>query len=147
MKTVEWKFRDASTQYPELKNYKNQRVLTPEHIYNDFKFLFQHRVNEIFVVFWLDAENKVMGYEKITEGILHASLAHPREVFRGAIVATSCFIIVAHNHPSGNLEPSKEDIELTKKLVEGGKILDISVHDHIIFTDDSFYSMSENRII
>ena len=74
-------------------------------------------------------------------------MVHPREVFRGAIVATCANIIIAHNHPSGNLEPSKEDISITKKLVEAGKIIDISVLDHIIFTDDGFTSFEERRLI
>jgi DNA repair protein RadC len=74
-------------------------------------------------------------------------LVHPREVFRGAIVATCANIILAHNHPSGNLEPSREDISITKKLVEAGKIVDISVLDHIIFGDDGYTSFVEKRLI
>jgi len=74
-------------------------------------------------------------------------LVHPREVFRGAIVATCANIILAHNHPSGNLEPSREDISITQKLVEAGKIVDISVLDHIIFGDDGYTSFVEKRLI
>ncbi len=69
------------------------------------------------------------------------------EVFRGAIVATCSSIIIAHHHPSGNLEPSREDISITKKLVEAGKIVDISVLDNIIFTDNGFTSFVEQRFI
>lgn len=72
---------------------------------------------------------------------------HPREVFRGAIVATCASVILAHNHPSGNLDPSNEDISITKRLSEAGKILDINVIDHLIFTDDGFTSFVEQRII
>lgn len=74
-------------------------------------------------------------------------MVHPREVFRGAIVATCANIILAHNHPSGNLEPSREDISITQKLVEAGKIVDISVLDHIIFGDDGYTSFVEKRLI
>ncbi|MBK8944103.1 MAG: JAB domain-containing protein [Ignavibacteriae bacterium] len=97
--------------------------------------------------FWLSSSNKVIGFEVISEGLLNSSLVHPREVFRGAIVATCANIIIAHNHPSGNLEPSREDINITKKLVEAGKIVDISVLDHVIFTDNGFTSLVEERII
>jgi DNA repair protein RadC len=89
--------------------------------------LFDEQVKERFIVFWLNSANIVQGFEIISEGTLNSSVVHPREVFRGAIVATCANIIVAHNHPSGNSEASNEDIVLTKKLVEAGKIVDIQV--------------------
>jgi DNA repair protein RadC len=91
--------------------------------------LFDGQVKERFVVFWLSSSNQVTGFEVISEGLLNSSLVHPREVFRGSIVATSANIILAHNHPSGNLVPSNEDLKITKKLVEAGKIIDIAVFD------------------
>jgi DNA repair protein RadC len=109
--------------------------------------LFDGEVKERFITFWLNSANVVTGFEVISEGILNASVVHPREVFRGAIVATCANIIVAHNHPSGNTEPSNEDIVLTKKLVEAGKIIDITVFDHIIFAEDTYTSFVEKRLI
>ena len=97
-------------------------------------------------MFWLSSSNVVTGFEIISEGLLNSSLVHPREVFRGAIVATCANIILAHNHPSGNPDPSSEDIAITRKLVEAGKILDISVFDHIIF-GDSITSFVERKLI
>jgi len=88
-----------------------------------------------------------MGFEIITEGILNASIVHAREVFRGAILQSCANIIVAHNHPSGNMECSTEDISLTKKLVEAGKIIDIAVFDHIIFGDGTYTSFVERKLI
>ncbi len=98
-------------------------------------------------MFWLNCANVVQGFEIISEGTLNSSAVNIREVFRGAIVATCANIIVAHNHPSGNNEPSQEDITLTRKLVEAGKIIDISVFDHIIFAEDSYTSFVERRLI
>ncbi len=89
----------------------------------------------------------VTGFEIVSEGILNASVVHPREVFRGAIVSSSANIIVAHNHPSGNPEPSNEDINLTKKLVEAGKIIEISLFDHIIFAEGTYTSFVEKRLM
>jgi DNA repair protein RadC len=109
--------------------------------------LFEGEVRERFVVFWLNSANIVTGFEVISEGSLNSSLVHPREVFRGAIVATCANIILAHNHPSGNLEPSKEDLSITQKLVDAGKLIEISVFDHIIFTDDAYTSFVEKRLI
>jgi DNA repair protein RadC len=108
--------------------------------------LFDGQVKERFVVFWLSSSNQVTGFEVISEGLLNSSLVHPREVFRGSIVATSANIILAHNHPSGNLVPSNEDLKITKKLVEAGKIIDIAVFDHIIF-GDGYTSMIERGLI
>ena len=88
-----------------------------------------------------------MGYEIITEGLLNSSLVHPREVFRGAIVATCASVILMHNHPSNNLEPSREDISITKQIVEAGKIIGIPVHDHIIFTNESYTSLTERGLM
>ena len=78
---------------------------------------------------------------------MNSSLCHPREVFRGAIVSTCASIIIAHNHPSGNIEPSQEDISITKQLVESGKIVGIPVHDHIIFADSTYTSLAERGLI
>ena len=98
-------------------------------------------------MFWLNSANVVTGFEIVSEGTLNSSVVHPREVFRGAIIATCANIIIAHNHPSGNLEPSQEDISITKKLVEAGKIIEITVFDHIIFADNSYTSFVEKRLI
>jgi len=89
----------------------------------------------------------MIGFEIITEGILNSSLVHPREIFRGAIVATCASIIIAHNHPSGNPEPSSEDIQITKQVTEAGKIIGIPLHDHIIFTEEAFTSFAERGLI
>jgi DNA repair protein RadC len=89
----------------------------------------------------------VAGFEIISEGILNASVVHPREVFRGAIVATCASIILAHNHPSGNIEPSTEDISITKQLVDAGKIIDIRVFDHIVFGETSYMSFIEKKLM
>ncbi len=146
IKTITWKFKDSGESYPQLKDRK-VKITSPSQMYENFNFLFEGEVKEKFVVFWLSTSNNVIGFEVISEGLLNSSLVHPREVFRGAIVATCANIILAHNHPSGNIEPSKEDISITKRLTEAGKILDISVLDHVIFGDDGFTSLVEQRII
>lgn len=109
--------------------------------------MFDNQVKERFVVFWLNAANVVTGFEIVSEGILNASIVAAREIFRGSIAATAANIIVAHNHPSGNRTASKEDISITTKLVEAGKLLEIRVFDHIIFTDEGYKSFVEDRLI
>lgn len=89
---------------------------------------------ERFIALHLDVKNNIIGYQEVSVGILSSSLVHPREVFKGAILSNSSAIIVAHNHPSGDLTPSDNDITVTKKLVSAGRLLDIPVQDHLIIS-------------
>jgi len=95
---------------------------------------------EHFVVFHLDARQKVRGYAVVSIGTLTASLVHPREVFRAAIVAGAAAVVVAHNHPGGDAGPSPEDEETTRRLVHAGALLGIPVLDHVIVTADGYTS-------
>lgn len=147
MTTIEWKFRDLGAAYPELNSVRKSKITAPSQVYQNFRFLFEREVREKFIVFWLNSANRVIGYEEVSAGSLNSSVVHPREVFRGAIVSSCANIILAHNHPSGNTEPSNEDISITKKLVEAGKIIDINVFDHLIFTDEGYLSFVEERLI
>jgi DNA repair protein RadC len=94
----------------------------------------------------LDVKSRVTLVELVSLGTLNASLVHPRETFRRAIIAGSASIIVAHNHPSGEVEPSDEDTKTTKLLFEAGQLLGITLNDHVIFANDGFFSFRENRV-
>lgn len=103
---------------------------------------------EHFVGLYLNSANELISIHTISIGTLNASLVHPREVFKLALIVGAASVIVAHNHPSGNLEPSQEDIAITKQLVDAGKILGVPVHDHIIVTTGNHYlSLAERRFI
>ena len=145
IRTVTWRFKESIEL--DLPAKKSITIRTPSDVFENYQSLFKGQVRERFVVFWLNSANKVIGFEIISEGILNSSLCHPREVFRGAVVSTSAAIILAHNHPSGNVEPSQEDISITKQLVESGRIVGIPVHDHIIFADNSYTSLAERGLI
>jgi DNA repair protein RadC len=121
-------------------------ISNPDDVFIHFRPLFQNQVRERFIVLWLSSSNKVMGFEVVSEGSLNASIVHPREVFRGAIVATAASIILAHNHPSDNPQPSNEDKMITRQIVKSGKIVGIPVHDHLIFTNTGYYSFAEHGI-
>ena len=91
----------------------------------------------------LDTKNKVIGIFEISRGSLNASIIHPRDIFQRAILVNAASVILAHNHPSGDPTPSPEDIALTKKLVDAGKVMDITVLDHVIVGECSFVSLKE----
>ncbi len=146
-RTISWRFKEITVDLPELKGKQSVTIKSPKDLHRSYHTLFDNQVRERFVVFWLNSANKVIGFEIITEGLLNTSLTHPREIFRGAIVATAASIIIAHNHPSGNSEASDEDVRVTRQIVEAGKIVGIPVHDHIIFTNETFNSLAEQGLI
>ena len=92
---------------------------------------------EAFVVFLLDSNNGVIASEIVAVGTLNSALIHPREVFKLAITRSANSVILVHNHPSGNLEPSNEDREVTRRLAEAGDVLGIKLLDHLIISEDA----------
>lgn len=107
----------------------------------------REKQKEYFIALYLNARNQMVYKETISVGTLTSALVHPRDVFEPAIRHFATFVILAHNHPSNNPEPSKDDIELTENLVRAGKILDIELLDHIVFTNHGYTSFKEKGII
>ena len=101
---------------------------------------------EHFVAFYLDAQDRLVDRQVVSIGTLSSSLVHPREVFEPAVRLSAASVIVAHNHPSGNLKPSEDDIEITKQLIHAGKILDISLVDHVIVVKNNHTSIIKNYV-
>ncbi len=129
-----------------LKDKKSQIYLKPNEIWEELKDLRDHK-KEHFVIFYLDSRNQEIKREIISVGSLNANLVHPREVFEPAVRNLAAQIILAHNHPSGDPEPSEDDLEITKRLVESGKILGIEVVDHIIIAKTGFISFKERNLL
>lgn len=102
---------------------------------------------EQFKVMLLNRANKVLGILEISSGSSTGTIADPKLIFAGALKANASSVILAHNHPSGNLSPSQSDIDLTRKVREGGKLLEIAVIDHIILTRESYYSFADEGIL
>lgn len=102
---------------------------------------------EFFVMLALDTHNRLIKVSHISVGTLDASLVHPREVFREAIECSASQIIIAHNHPAGLTDPSPEDLAITTRLLEAGKILDIEILDHIIVSRSSYKSLKEANLL
>lgn len=102
---------------------------------------------EYFLALYLNARNVLIHEETVSIGSLNANIVHPREVFRPAIVNSAAAVILVHNHPSGDISPSQEDLRLTARLVEAGRLIGIEVLDHLIITEKSFMSFRSEAYI
>ena len=121
-------------------------VRTPADAYRVLE-RYRTRHREHFFVLTLDGAHGITAVRIVGIGIVNRSLVHAREVFRRAIIDNSAAIVVAHNHPSGSLEPSQEDHEVTRRLVEAGKLLGIPVLDHLIISRTGFFSFLEQGLM
>ncbi len=116
-------------------------------IFRHFEPLLRGLKKECFWSVLLDGKNRITRLVRISEGSLTASLAHPREVFRPAVREAAAAVLFVHNHPSGDPEPSPEDIQITRRLVESGRILGIRVLDHVIIGGRSYYSFADQGML
>lgn len=108
---------------------------------------FKNNQQEHFIVLYLDGANNIKESRVVTIGTLDRSLVHPREVFAPAIEKRALSIILAHNHPSGVMSPSREDNEITKRLVDAGKLLGIEVLDHLIISENGYLSLRDEGLL
>ncbi len=129
-----------------LRDKVARLYLKPEDVWRELKDLRGFK-KEHFVVFFLDTRNQEIKREIVSVGSLNANLVHPREVFEPAVKNLAAQIILAHNHPSGNPEPSEDDLKINRRLIEAGKILGIEVLDHIVVTKDRYLSFREKGLI
>ena len=134
-----------------LRNLNNSvkkiQYTNPEIIFNDNKYLFQGLKQEYFYVFYLDSKKNLIERKLLFMGTVDRSLVHPREVFKNAYLCSASGIICMHNHPSGDLIPSRADLEITKTLVEIGRIQGIDVLDHLIVSDTNYFSFYDNKLM
>jgi DNA repair protein RadC len=129
---------------PELKNFN---IKDPESVVKAIRASIKDKAKEHFKLILLNPRNKIIRISTISIGTLNASLVHPREVFKDAIVHSAASVVLAHNHPSGDPDPSEDDLKITRKLVESGKILGIEVLDHIIIAKNGFKSLANEGMI
>lgn len=125
---------------------KNTLLDSPEMTFNFLKEKIGSEKKEHFVIIFMDTKNKLI-IDDVSVGTLNASLVHPREVFKKAVLNNASHVLIAHNHPSGDPTPSGEDIETTKRLVDAGKILGISVIDHLVVAETDFVSFKNRNLI
>lgn len=126
-----------------LYDIESKKVTSPDAAYRAIEEIFSlsSKPNEHFGMFSLNTKNEIVGAHLIFSGSVNSSVVHPREVFQRALLNNATSIVVFHNHPSGDPGPSREDIEVTRRLQEAGKVLGIEMLDHIIVGDGRHYSL------
>ncbi len=129
-----------------LKDKKTELFLKPENVFDQLKDIRDHK-KEHFIILYLDTRNQEIKRDIISIGSLNASLVHPREVFEPAVRNTAAQIIISHNHPSGDPNPSEEDLHISRRLVEAGKIMGIEVIDHVIVSKTNYFSFKEKGLM
>ena len=107
----------------------------------------RYQTKEYFLVLLLNMKNQVLSLQTISVGSLSASIVHPREVFQAALRQSAAAVILIHNHPSGDPSPSQEDIAITDRLVQAGKLMDIPVLDHVVIGDNKYISLKEKGMV
>lgn len=133
--------RDSITNYIS----PGSRYTSPDQIFDTFKFL-RDETKEYFIAIHLDGKNRIICIDQVSVGSLNQSIVHPREVFKTSLLSSAAAIILLHNHPSGDPTPSREDLEITKRLREAGDLLGIRILDHIVI-GDTYISFVERRVL
>lgn len=127
--------------------YKGRRLSSPHDAADLLRGFMEDCDRENMIVCCLDTKNQPTAIHVASIGSLSSAIVHPREIYKVAIASSSSSILICHNHPSGDPSPSQEDINITKRLLESGKILGIDLVDHLIFGDGDFISLKEKGII
>ena len=130
----------------KINNINQIKIYSSESIFNYYKDKLSDKLQEHFYCVYLDTKNYIIKDKLLFIGTINQSLVHPREVFKEAYLLSATSIICIHNHPSGNINPSNNDIIITKQLKEVGTLLGINVLDHIIIGKDTYYSFNDNGL-
>lgn len=134
----------------KIKNSERPKLNSSREVFKVFSESWNPDTIELyeqFKVLLLNRANRVIGLFEVSSGGVSGTIADPKLIFATALKATASAVILAHNHPSGNLKPSQADISLTKKIKEGGKLLDIEVLDHLIITTEGYYSFGDEGMM
>ncbi|MEQ9404340.1 MAG: JAB domain-containing protein [Cyclobacteriaceae bacterium] len=134
---------------PKVRNSDREKITCSQDCYRIVRPFFESIINykESFYAMFLNRRHCVLGVSKISEGGIFGTMVDPKLIFQTALKAHASAIVVFHNHPSGNLKPSEADIKLTQKLKDAGNFLDLPLLDHIILTDESYYSFCDEGIM
>jgi len=122
-------------------------ITSSDEVLDYLKHNLRDKKKEIFSVIYLNGRNEIIGMEELFQGSLTTTAVYPREVVKKVLKQNAAALIFVHNHPSGNLNPSQEDIKITKKLKDAVATIDVKVHDHLIIAGNDYYSLADNNLI
>ncbi|MEO8068010.1 MAG: DNA repair protein RadC [Flavobacteriales bacterium] len=131
----------------EEPSLERKKILNSADAHEELRPFLTDLPHEQFWLLILDRGNKVTDKCMVSDGGMHGTVADPKRIFKEALDRRAAGVVLAHNHPSGQLQPSAEDLALTKKLVEGARLLDIAVQDHLIVTDNGYFSFADNGLL
>lgn len=126
---------------------ERKTILKPQDAFEISSEYYGNRDREMFSVMMLNTKNKIIGINTVSVGSLSASIVHPREVFKPCLLSNTATVILLHNHPSGDPDPSQQDLEVTRRLVDAGNILGITIKDHVILGEDTHFSFREKGLM
>ena len=126
------------------KETEKTKIMSSNDVFDYMKYYLKDKLQESFYCIYLNNKNEIIERKLLFMGTVNRSVVHPREVFKYAYLSSASKIICVHNHPSGDISPSKEDIIFTKALIDIGKVQDIPILDHVIVGSDNYYSMADN---
>ena len=141
---------EISLKYKGTKKSELKQITSSQDTYNILKLLFDADTfdwKEEMILLCLNQANKLIGYYKVSSGGISGTICDPKVVFTIALNSGASSLILAHNHPSGNMTPSNADKEVTEKIKQGGKLLDIKLLDHIIVSDENYFSFADDNLI
>jgi len=133
--------------YSDKNKDKGSKVLSSSVAFEQIKDILYNKKQEVLLAMYLDNQKRVIKIVELFKGTINQSLVHPREVFKYALELNASFILLAHNHPSGDLVPSKDDITFTKRLIEVSELMQIKLIDHLIVSSNEYISIRDNKYI
>ena len=134
---------------PSIKKEERKSIKSSDDAANYFREIWSVKMEHIEEMYLmvLNRSNEVLGYLKISMGGLHSTICDPKVIFQAALKSNASGIIIAHNHPTGNLKPSEEDIRLTRRIKEGAGLLDIGLLDHVILSQEGYFSFADGGLL
>ncbi|MFQ6674756.1 MAG: DNA repair protein RadC [Fidelibacterota bacterium] len=135
------------------RRYLSERIETKEFLKSSravveyLKVNLRDRVREVFMVVFLNGRNQILSFEELFEGTLNTSAVYPREVVKRTLANNAAAVVFVHNHPSGNTQPSQEDLQITETLQNAMKAIDVVVHDHLIIAGDTYFSFADHGLL
>jgi DNA repair protein RadC len=138
---------EIGRRFQQERRERQPALSSPRAVWRHLALELRDRERERFLALCLNTRNELIREVVISVGSLNASIVHPREVFKPALACSAAGLVIAHNHPSGDPAPSREDREVTRAISEAGRILDVSLHDHVIIGADSYFSFKDSGLL